>query len=268
MSSRLRSFVHAVRRNAPARWLANAAETVVFGTGLRERAAKAILSQYYSSDFRRHWVWQIDGEPHYSRHNGLLFHLMAGDADHSVYGLARAFHSAELIRNGDEILDIGCGDGSLTKRFYAPRARHVDAVDIEDTAIAYSRKHNAAPNISYALLDAVNAPFPRIAYDLIVFDGAIGHFSREGSIAVLGKIAQALKPGGVFCGSESLGREGHDHLQFFDTADDLSALLNERFSHVRLKAQNYPLPGLPEGRTEAYWRCANSKERLDAAEWR
>src|SRR5262249_38597968 len=154
MSSRLRSFVHAVHRNTPARWLANGAETLVFGTRLRARAATAILRQYYASDFRRQWVWQAHGEPHFLRHNGLLFELLAGDAGRGPYSLARAFYTAELVRDGDEVLDIGCGDGSYTKRFYAPKARHVDAIDIEESAIAYAEQHNAAPNICYALLDA------------------------------------------------------------------------------------------------------------------
>lgn len=45
-------------------------------------------------------------------------------------------------------------------------------------------------------------------------------------MAVLKKIAETLAMGGVFCGSESLGRsEGTDHVQYFDSEEDFRRLL-------------------------------------------
>jgi 2-polyprenyl-3-methyl-5-hydroxy-6-metoxy-1,4-benzoquinol methylase len=185
-----------------------------------------------------------------------------------IYSLTRAFLSAEIIGKGDYVLDIGCGDGSLTKRFYAPRAAHVDAIDIEERAINYAARHNPAANITYRRLDAVTEPFPRTSYDVIIFDGAIGHFTRDGSATVLRKISSALEPGGVFCGSESIGSEGLDHLQVFHTCDDLRSLLREQFKHVRLKQQRYPIPLMSGDRIEAYWRCSNADGRLDELDWK
>jgi SAM-dependent methyltransferase len=263
-----RAIAKAIRSNAIARNLAHFAEVVLFGSEIRERFAKGLLSQYYRSIFRRQWAWQVYGEPHFSIHTGALFDLLDGRMGQGIYALTRAFLSAEIIGEGDHVLDIGCGDGGLTKRFYAPRAAHVDAIDIEQSAIAYAAKHNAAPNISYRRLDAVTEPFPRSVYEVIIFDGAIGHFTREGSVAVLKKISSALTPGGVFCGSESIGPEGQDHLQVFATCDDLRSLLQEQFRHVRVKQQKYPVQLMSNYRVEAYWRCSNQDGRLDELDWK
>jgi SAM-dependent methyltransferase len=262
------AIARAIRGNAAARSLAHLGEIAIFGSGAREKFAKGLLSHYYRSVFRRQWAWQVYGEPHFTIHTGSLFGLLNGELGKGIYAFTRAFLSAEIIKEGDYVLDIGCGDGALTKRFYAPRAAHVDAIDIEASAIDYAVKHNPASNISYHQLDAVVDPFPRPTYDLIIFDGAIGHFTREGSADVLRKISSALGPRGVFCGSESIGVEQPDHFQIFSTVEELRSLLQEQFKHVRLRQQKYPIELLPYVRVEAYWRCSNADGRLDELDWK
>jgi hypothetical protein len=85
---------------------------------------------------------------------------------------------------------------------------------------------------------------------------------------MLQKISRALKHDGVFAGSESLGQEGHDHLQYFETEDDLATLLRSQFAHVEIKTLRYTINDGTILRHEAYWRCSNSVERLDAARWK
>ena len=83
---------------------------------------------------------------------------------------------------------------------------------------------------------------------------------------MLAKIATALSDDGVFAGSETLGEEGHDHLQFFDSADALADVLRSSFRCVEVRTLEYPLP---DGRVrrEAFWRCAQDPRRLDSAGW-
>lgn len=166
-------------------------------------------------------------------------------------------------------MDIGCGDGFLSKRFYAVRAARVDAVDIEKTAISTASKENPAPNVFYALLDATSQDFPSNNYNVIVFDGAIGHFRPETIDLVLRKIVASLDQDGVFCGSESLGYEGIDHLTFFESIDDLGRLLKNHFQYVFLRTMQYQvgLYGNSIRRIEAYWRCSNSMTRLESMGW-
>jgi 2-polyprenyl-3-methyl-5-hydroxy-6-metoxy-1,4-benzoquinol methylase len=262
------AIARAIRGNVAARSLAHLGEVAIFGSEAREKFAKGLLSHYYRSVFRRQWAWQVYGEPHFSIHSGSLFNLLDGELGKGIYAFTRAFLSAEIVGDGDNVLDVGCGDGGLTKRFYAPRAAHVDAIDIEPSAIDYAVKHNSASNVSYRRLNAVAESFPKPTYDVIILDGAIGHFTREGSAAVLQKISSALAPRGVFCGSESIGLENQDHLQIFSTLDDLRSLLQEQFKHVRLKQQKYSVEFVPDGRLEAYWRCSNADGRLEELDWK
>ena len=170
------------------------------------------------------------------------------------------------MREGDRVLDIGCGDGFFDRRFFAARGATVDAIDIEPSSIEHAERRNAAPGIRYQLQDAVGEPFPGDEYDIVVWDGALGHFAPETTDRMLGKIKATLGPGGAFVGSESLGFEGDDHLQFFHSLEDLGDVFARHFPHVLVRALEYRLPG-GTLRREAFWRCAVDPERLERASW-
>lgn len=256
-----------IRRNAIARSTLNVCESLIFGTHLRKRIAENVLSQYYASRFRRTWYWWCYGEPHYSDNDDQFFRIYKARSGEAIYALSRAFYAAELIRQGDVVLDIGCGDGGFTNRFLAPRAKHVDAIDIEPAAIR-SAQQGRPPNVEFRMANAVSDPFPSSSYDLIVLDGALGHVSADDGDKLLQKISAALTPEGVFCGSESLGSEGHDHLQNFGTEADLFELLLKHFPVVSIRTSNYSINAQGYIRTEAYWRCATTKTRLDEVGWK
>jgi cyclopropane fatty-acyl-phospholipid synthase-like methyltransferase len=173
------------------------------------------------------------------------------------------------VRPGDEVLDIGCGDGFITKRFLAEHASRIDAIDIEPSAIAEANRWNTAANVRYSLLDAVTEPFPAGPYDVIVWDGAIGHFDPSSTAAMLRKIASALKPGGLFVGSESLGAEETDHLQHWESLDELGSMLKAHFPIVQTLERSYRIGRAGEDsiRREAYWRCAIVDQRLTELDW-
>ena len=63
----------------------------------------------------------------------------------------------------------------------------------------------------------------------------MGHFTAQTTRAVLVKIAGALVPEGVFCGSESLGSEGSDQMQFFADLKSLGDVLSQHFAYVWLR---------------------------------
>jgi SAM-dependent methyltransferase len=239
-------------------------EKLAFGGDRRERLLTAALSAYYRSLFRRQWQWSPEPPHFYDHRIGAQSFASGAGTPFSWY---RAFFAAQLMRSEDRVLDIGCGDGFFAARFFGERAAHVDALDIEPSAIEHAKRYNAAPNVAYHELDAVEQPFPAERYDVVVWDGAIGHFPRDTTARVLGKVAAVLAPSGAFAGSESLGQEGHDHLQFFPDLEALREVLAPHFAHVRLNEIEYEIPG---GllRREAYWRCAADPARLDPAGWR
>jgi SAM-dependent methyltransferase len=247
---------------APAR----AAERIVWGAERRRRLFERLLRGHYASRLRRDWMYVApEDAPHFFDHRHDALALVAGDGN--VEGFLRAFYALDVITAGDDVLDIGFGDGFFTRHFLARRARHVDAVDVEPTAIEHARREHAHPRVTYHLLDAVEAPFPQASYDVVVFDGALGHFPPTTTDAMLAKVAGALRPGGVFVGSESLGREGHDHLQFFESLDELAAAFAPHFAQIGLREAAYELGGGVQ-RREAFWRCAIDDEGLRRSAWR
>jgi SAM-dependent methyltransferase len=240
-------------------------ELLVWGGERREKVLLKMLGGFYDSLFRRSWVHSAE-PPHYYSHRMTAFQFGFGHGQVRPEVLYRGFFSSEVIRKGDRVLDIGCGDGFFTNRFLAARASLVDGVDIEPTAIAEATKYNSTSNVRFSLVDAVKEPFPSPPYDAVVWDGALGHFGADDTVGLLSKIKGALGPDGVFVGSESLGHEGADHLQFFETLEDLGALFRPFWRHVLVREVVYPIGG-NFLRREAYWRCCDDLTRLETAGW-
>ena len=244
-------------------------EYILGGGELRESILLKLLGHHYSSVYRREWQFSEE-DPHFSNNRVSMFGFVFRGHISGPGSLYRGFFSSEVIRDKDALLDIGCGDGFLTASFFSARCSHVDAIDIEPTAIEAARKHNAADNIDYHLLDAVNQPFPKNEYNVIVWDGALGHFAPATTQHMFEKIAKHLAPDGIFVGSESLGVEGTDHLQFFSSLDDLYSLLKPYFKHIELRSIEYRINvGLSNEslRHEGFWRCSNDPKRLRDSHW-
>jgi len=244
-------------------------ESALWGGVRRESALIKLLNRYYLSLYRRQWELSTE-EPHFFSQRIGFFKFAFGDDGVGPYAFYRGFFGSEVVQPDDQLLDIGCGDGFFTKRFLSTRCKNVDAVDIEPSAIESAQLYNDAPNIAYYLLDAVNEAFPSDKYDVIAWDGALGHFAKETTDRVLAKIQSALRTNGVFVGSESLGFEGSDHLQFFNSLEDLHALFKPYFKFIQLRTIEYRTGQGKASfvRQEAFWRCANEEKRLRECSWK
>jgi SAM-dependent methyltransferase len=220
----------------------------------------------HKSQFRRDWRFFSQDPPHFYNQRWNGFEFTYGKR-RSPYAFFRGFLASEVIREGDDLLDVGCGDGFFSNTFFSARCRHVDAIDIERDAIETAKRLNGSPKIDFHILDAVRDPFPSDRYDVIVWDGAIGHFSQSDLSFVLKKILLALSPSGMFVGSESLGAEGSDHLQFFQDESALASVFKPYFKHVFIRSAEYRI-GDGYLRKEAYWRCTNGPApRHESNQW-
>ncbi|MBQ0825523.1 class I SAM-dependent methyltransferase [Streptomyces tagetis] len=124
---------------------------------------------------------------------------------------------------GMRCLEIGAGAGSVARRLagiVAPGG-HVTATDLKPGRIA------PAPGLTVLAHDIVNDPLPDAGYDLIVARLVLQHLPRRR--AVLGRLARALRPGGLIQVDEF--DAGHEPCLLAPTEDD--ARLYERFTAAK-----------------------------------
>ncbi len=105
---------------------------------------------------------------------------------------------AQLTLNGDErVLDIGCGDGTVTAVLAARMSRgRVLGIDTSEEMIAFARATFPATrvsNLSFTIGDAASLEFDH-DFDLVVSFSCL-HWVRD-QAAVLRGIHKSLKPGG------------------------------------------------------------------------
>jgi len=176
---------------------------------------------------------------------------------------------------GERILDLGCGDGTLTLKIVAAGAE-VEGVDADAAMVAAARAHGLKADV----VDARELDRPG-RYEA-VFSNATLHWIRPPDV-VIGNVARALTPGGRFVGefgghgniaairaglgatlvAHGVAGIGTPEWQFYPAADEYAALLAAGgfvVDRCELVARPTPLPG-----SVADWLRTFSGGFLDAA---
>lgn len=133
--------------------------------------------------------------------NGAVGRHWADNADR-YDAVSASFNDALLhaaaIGERDRVLDVGCGNGQVT-RLAATAARHGSAIGIDVSApmlegaraLTWDQDYR---NVSYVEGDAQVYPFPEGGYDVAVSRGGVMFF--DDLVAAFGNIRSALRPGG------------------------------------------------------------------------
>lgn len=110
--------------------------------------------------------------------------------------LAPLFIDFSGLADGEKILDVGCGTGSLTFALAeAAKVGHITAIDFSPVFVEATTRRNADPRISVLQADACDLPFEDGAFDralaLLVL-----HFVPDAGKAIA-EMRRVVRPGGV-----------------------------------------------------------------------
>jgi SAM-dependent methyltransferase len=119
---------------------------------------------------------------------------------------------ATAIGERDRVLDVGCGNGQLT-RLAARRARlgHASGVDLSGPMLARARASAEAqnvPNVSFEQGDVQVYPFPEGAFDVALSRFGVMFFADP--VAAFANVGRALRPAGrlaFLCMTEFAGTD-------------------------------------------------------------
>ena len=118
----------------------------------------------------------------------------------------------EDIALGDDVLEFGPGFGATTRVLAAPRAlpghaaARLSALELEQRYCERLRRHLAS-SVDVVQGDATEMPFPDDRFSAALCFTMLHHLpSCEEQDQALAEVLRVLRPGGVFAGTDSVGR--------------------------------------------------------------
>ena len=101
------------------------------------------------------------------------------------------------IEQKQNFLEIGCGNGVLSKYIAEKYKLNVTGIDIDGEQIILAKKNSTSiKNISFSEADATNLPFKDNNFDIILSINVLHHISNW--IDTLKEVKRVLKPKGYF----------------------------------------------------------------------
>jgi ubiquinone/menaquinone biosynthesis C-methylase UbiE len=103
------------------------------------------------------------------------------------------------LRRGQELLDIGCGQGTITvglARAVSPG--EVVGLDVAESQVSAAREHakeQGVPNVRFVMGDAYHLDFATDTFDVVFSNALLTHLSRP--VEVLKEAWRVLKPEGI-----------------------------------------------------------------------
>jgi SAM-dependent methyltransferase len=103
------------------------------------------------------------------------------------------------MQPGCRQLDLCCGEGFYTHRFYSGRAGSIVAMDYDQTAITKARRQFKAANIDFRCGD-IRQDMPKGPFDNVTWDAGIEYFTPSEITGILAAIKARLVRDGILSG--------------------------------------------------------------------
>lgn len=128
----------------------------------------------------------------------ITYNQMAEEYDTSPEGRYTRPHKAELVKkaavsDGDRVLDVACGNGSLLRALSKKAKVHVFGVDCAENMIAAAKER--CPEGTFSVGPCAPLPFDDGSMNVIMVSCAFHHF--ENPCAFAEECMRILKPGGM-----------------------------------------------------------------------
>jgi 2-polyprenyl-3-methyl-5-hydroxy-6-metoxy-1,4-benzoquinol methylase len=162
-------------------------------------------------------------------------------------------------RDGDLVLDVGCGTGHLAQAV-AMRStpKEVHAIDLAPAYIDFAKRRNRNSNVIFGVGNACALNFADSTFDSVL-SLLVLHFVPQTEQAIA-EMARVAKPGGAVAACVWDVRGGYiASRMFYDTAAALDPRANER------RAKNYTRPMTKPGELARAWREAGMHEIAEAS---
>jgi SAM-dependent methyltransferase len=114
---------------------------------------------------------------------------------HGRLAFTRRFIPSEEIRERD-VVDVGCGYGSLVLAALDAGAHSVTGVDVSEAALATAKTHIHDPRVRFLVGDASRLPLADSSVDAALCFEVIEHVPRGTERTMIAEIRRVLRPGG------------------------------------------------------------------------
>ena len=125
-----------------------------------------------------------------------------GMRDLSVNASKELAGKIPVPKGATEMLDIGGSHGlysiELCKKHPALKSTILELPGAVEAASAIAKKYDTTGRVSYAAGNALVDDLGKEKYDIVMINNVVHHFSEEQNKALAKKIADALKPGGIY----------------------------------------------------------------------
>lgn len=171
--------------------------------------------------------------------------------------LAEPFLDFAGCSDGEDILDAGCGTGSLTFALARRiKAHSITGIDFSPVYVEYANQANHDPRVAFKAGDICALPFADRSFDRVL-SLLVLHFVPQTGRAVA-ELRRVVRPGATVAAAVSDVRGGYvANRMFYDTA---AAFDDEG---RRRRAHNYTRPMTRPGELAAAWHAAGFTDIRD-----